>query len=86
MRCWHGYAAPPGAYVLLADFWTDPTHTEPVHAALMAGEFAVHMHDGDVYSVDEVRKWLDETGWRFVAHAPLAGPQSVVVAQSPPEA
>lgn len=31
-------AAGHGAKLLLADFWTDPTHTEPLHAALMAGE------------------------------------------------
>ena len=46
------------ARLLLADFWTNATHTEPLHAALMAGEFAAHLRDGDVYSVDEVREWL----------------------------
>ncbi len=73
-------AATPDARLLLADFWTDPTHTLPVDAALMAGEFAVHLNDGDVYSVDEVRDWLGDTGWRFIEHHPLAGPQSVIVA------
>ncbi|MFN2452439.1 MAG: methyltransferase [Candidatus Dormibacteria bacterium] len=73
--------AEPGARVLLADFWTDPTHTQPLHAALMAGEFAVHMRNGDVYSVAEAREWLEATGWTFVEHAQLAGPQSVVVAE-----
>lgn len=71
-----------GARLLLADFWTDPTHTEPVHAALMAGEFAVHLRNGDVYSVDEVRRWLTETGWRFSEHTVLAGPQSLIVAEA----
>ncbi len=75
-------AAEPGARLLIADFWTNSTHTEPVHAALMAGEFAVHLRDGDVYSVDEARSWLPRTGWRFVDHAPLAGPQSLVVAEA----
>ena len=46
----------------------------------MAGEFAVHLENGDVYSVDEVRDWLPDTGWRFVDHRALAGPQSLVVA------
>lgn len=68
--------------LLLADFWTNPTHAEPLHAALMAGEFAVHVPDGDVYSVDEVRGWLSETGWRFVEHVPLVGPQSLIVAEA----
>ena len=75
-------AASPGGRLLLADFWTDPTHTQPVQAALMAGEFAVHLREGDVYSVDEVRAWLPQAGWRFVEHRPLAGPQSVIVAEA----
>jgi SAM-dependent methyltransferase len=73
-------AAEPGSSLLLADFWTDPTHTQPVQAALMAGEFAIHLRNGDVYSVEEIQGWLDETGWRFIRHAPLAGPQSLIVA------
>lgn len=74
-------AVEPGATLLLADFWTDPTHTQPVHAALMAGEFAVHLANGDVYSVDEVQGWLSATGWRYVRTESLTGPQSLVVAQ-----
>jgi hypothetical protein len=43
----------------LADFWTNPARTEPLQAALMAGEFAAHIRTGDVYSVEEVRSRLD---------------------------
>lgn len=75
-------AAETGSRLLRADFWTDRTHTEPLTAALMAGEFAVHVRSGDVYSVDEMRGWLPETGWRFVEHMPLAGPQSLIVAEA----
>ena len=75
-------AAQASSRLLLADFWTDPTHTEPLQAALMAGEFAVHLREGDVYSVEEVRGWLPRTGWRFVEHAQLAGPQSLIVAEA----
>ena len=52
-------AAQPGSALLRdlvhrcwADFWTNPAHTEPPHAELMAGEFAVHLRNGDVYSVE----------------------------------
>jgi SAM-dependent methyltransferase len=75
-------AADVGARLLLADFWTDPTHTEPLHAALMAGEFAVHIRDGDVYSVDDLRSWLPTTGWHFLTHTPLTGPQSLITAEA----
>lgn len=75
-------AVEPGSRLLIADFWTDRTHTQPLMAALMAGEFAVHEKDGDVYSVDEGRAWLTETGWRFTSHEPLAGPFSLVTAEA----
>jgi SAM-dependent methyltransferase len=75
-------AAEPGARLLLADFWTDTTHTQPVPAALMAGEFAIHINDGDVYSVDEAAAWLAHTGWQFTGHLPLAGPITLVTAEA----
>jgi hypothetical protein len=75
-------AAQPGSALLLADFSTNPAHTEPLHAALMAGEFVVHLRNGDVYSVQEVRDWLDRTGWRFAEHRQLAGPESLIVAEA----
>jgi SAM-dependent methyltransferase len=75
-------ATEPGAHLLLADFWTDDSHTEPIEAALMAGEFAVHVRNGDVYSVSEITNWLHATGWRFDRHTPLTGPVSLVVAQA----
>jgi O-methyltransferase involved in polyketide biosynthesis len=75
-------AAEPGAHLLLADFWTDPTHSQPLPAALMAGEFAIHLNEGDVYSVEEATAWLASTGWRFTSHEPLAGPISLVVAEA----
>ncbi len=75
-------AAEPGALLALADFWTDPTHTQPVAAALMAGEFAVHLRNGDVYSVEEAAEWLDDTGWRLAGQEPLGGPMAVVLAEA----
>jgi SAM-dependent methyltransferase len=74
----------PGARLLLADYWTDPTHTEPPIAALMAGEFALNSADGDVYSLAEGREWLAATGWRFVTHDQLAGAKSAIVAEARP--
>ncbi|HEY9290925.1 MAG TPA: class I SAM-dependent methyltransferase [Microlunatus sp.] len=71
----------PGALLIAADFWTDPTHTEPVPAALMAGEFAAHIAEGDVYSLDEITSWLEVTGWEVDRHQSLAGPQSAVLAR-----
>jgi SAM-dependent methyltransferase len=75
-------AVEPDALLVLADFWTDPTHTQPLPAALMAGEFAIHVNDGDVYSVEEGSAWLQAAGWRYLDHRPLAGPMSVIIAET----
>lgn len=75
-------AVAPRARVLLVDFWTDATHSQPLFAALMAGEFAVLQPEGDVYSIDEGRAWLAEAGFRFVEHLPLGGPLSCLVAEA----
>ena len=71
-----------GTRLLLADFWTNPEHTDPPFAALMAGEFLVITGEGDVYSAQQVKGWLDQTGWRVVERQPLAGPMSLIVAEA----
>jgi hypothetical protein len=68
--------------LLLVDSWTDPTHTQPPIAALLAGEFLSISGEGDVYSVADVAGWLGETGWQLVEHRPVAGPVSAIVAES----
>ena len=74
-------SAPSGARLLLVDFWTDPTHTQPVFAAIMAGQFLMSGGEGDVYSEDEIRDMLAATGWVMSARRPLTGPASLVVAE-----
>jgi len=48
----------------------------------MAGEFAVNIEHGDVYSLAEAREWLAATGWRLIAHEPLVDAKSVIVAEA----
>ncbi len=73
-------AATPGARLLIVDMVTDPTHTQPVFAALAAGEYLVIAGEGDVYSAAELSEWLRDTGWRPLEHQPLTGPTSLLVA------
>jgi SAM-dependent methyltransferase len=75
-------AVQPGARLLIVDFWTDRTHTDPVFGALMTGDFLVNTGAGDVYSREEGESWLRPTGWRSVNHLPLAGPSSVLVGEA----
>ena len=70
-----------GARVLIVDFWTNPQHTEPLFAALIAGEFLTSV-GGDVFSEEEAKGWLRETGWEYLQTIPLEGPISLVVGEA----
>jgi ubiquinone/menaquinone biosynthesis C-methylase UbiE len=74
--------AATGARLLLADLWTDPTHSQPPAAALMSGEFLVMAGEGQAYSEQEAVHWMRETGWRKLERRPLAGPASLIVAEA----
>ncbi len=71
-----------GTRLLLVDFWTDDSHAEPAFAAIMAGEFLLASGEGAVYSVAEIREWLEAAGWHMRDHLALAGPASVVVGEA----
>jgi ubiquinone/menaquinone biosynthesis C-methylase UbiE len=69
-----------GGRLLLVDFFTNPTHTHPLFAALMAGTFLIGFGEGDVYSEEEVAEWLEGTGWRSLGSQTLAGDAKLLVA------
>jgi hypothetical protein len=48
----------------------------------MAGEYLMITGEGDVYSEEEARGWLQKSGWRAVERKPLAGPVSLLVAET----
>ncbi|GHO64627.1 O-methyltransferase [Ktedonobacter sp. SOSP1-52] len=75
-------AVSSGTRLLLVDFWTDTTHTHPLFATLIAGEFLVATGEGDVYSEEEVRTWLRQSGWCYLTHLPLSGASSLIVAEA----
>ena len=70
-----------GARVLIVDFWTNPQHTEPLFAALMAGEFLTSV-GGDVFSEEEAKGWLREAGWEYLQTIPLERPLSLAVGEA----
>ncbi|MER7890111.1 methyltransferase [Micromonospora sp. NPDC094482] len=75
-------AAPEGR-LLLVDWWRDPSAPHPA-TRLGGGEFLM-ISGGDTYEAGEAAQWLDATGWRQVAHLPLAAPAGLIVA-APAEA
>lgn len=74
--------AEPGTRLLLVDLWTDPTHSQPLVAALMSGQFFLLCGEGQSYSEQEADGWLQETGWRRQESKQLSGPIGLIVAEA----
>jgi hypothetical protein len=75
-------AVATGARLLLVDFWTDASHTQPPFAALMAGEFLV-LQGGDVFSEAQAISWMTETARRHEETLALEGtPLAVVIGEA----
>ncbi|MGA8760789.1 MAG: methyltransferase [Stellaceae bacterium] len=70
------------ARLLLVDQWMDPSHTQPPAVPLMSGEFLVVSGEGQAYGEDSADEWLAQTSWRKVERRPLAGPASVLIAET----
>ena len=76
-----GHAA-QGTHLLLVDLWMDSSHTQPLAAPLMSGEFLIISGEGQAYGEDDAEAWLRETGWHKAERRPLGGPNSVIIAQA----
>jgi SAM-dependent methyltransferase len=74
--------ASAGARLLLVDMWTDPSRSQPTLAALMSGQFLITSGEGQTYSEREADDWLAQTGWKKLERKPLAGPASVIIAET----
>jgi ubiquinone/menaquinone biosynthesis C-methylase UbiE len=72
----------PGTRLLLADLWTDPSHSQPAAAALISGSFLLTSGEGQAYSEEEADEWLGQTGWQKLERKALAGPHSLIVAEA----
>jgi ubiquinone/menaquinone biosynthesis C-methylase UbiE len=70
------------AHLLLVDLWTDPTHSQPLSAALMSGQFLLRSGEGQSYSEQEADRWLQQAGWRKKDSKPLAEPISLIIAEA----
>ena len=56
-------ALKPGGRIFILDMMTDRTHTAPAFSALFAVNMALTTENGWVFSDEELKRWLMETGF-----------------------
>ncbi|MGC0420893.1 hypothetical protein [Embleya sp. AB8] len=74
-------AAAPGAWLLLLDFFLEPTGVPRLIDTLHAGEYPV-IDGTTVHPRAEVEEWLVDAGWQPVDLLELPGSPRVIVAKA----
>ena len=67
-------ALKPGGRIFILDMMTDATHTQPAFSALFAVNMALTTQNGWVFSDEELKGWLCETGFEGCATRPVPPP------------
>jgi SAM-dependent methyltransferase len=78
------YAAlAPGATIVIADWLTNSDRTAPLFPLLFAINMLVHTKDGDTFSFEEIRSWLEESGFADVRLVNVPAVSPLVLATKP---
>jgi hypothetical protein len=73
-------ALPTGGRVIVHDCHLNPQKTGPLPVANYSA-LLMHSTEGRCYSVSEIRAWLQDAGFDFVAHEPTAADRSYILAE-----
>lgn len=74
-----------GGILAIRDFFFNTNKTNPLDAALFAVNMLVNTERGNVYSVNEVKEWLQEIGFRKIKKVKLKGSSRLIIAEKPVE-
>jgi hypothetical protein len=73
----------PGATIVIADWLTNSDRTAPLFPLLFGVNMLVHTEDGDTFSFEEIRSWLQESGFADVRLVNVPAVSPLVLATKP---
>ncbi|CCW34999.1 methylase involved in ubiquinone/menaquinone biosynthesis [Chthonomonas calidirosea] len=77
-------ALAPGGTIAIAEFLVNEDRTSPPHALIFAVNMLVHTEQGDTYSFNEIRRWLEEVGFQHVRSLDVPAASPLILATKPP--
>jgi hypothetical protein len=76
-------ALAPGATIVIADWLTNSERTAPSLPLLFAVNMLVHTTDGDTFSFEEIRSWLEQSGFDDVRLVSVPAVSPLILATKP---
>jgi SAM-dependent methyltransferase len=72
-----------GGVIAIAEWLVNDQRTEPLHALMFAVQMLVNTEKGDTFSFNEIKRWLEDAGFRKVRRLEAPGPSPLVLATKP---
>ncbi len=76
-------ALAPGGTIAIAEFLVNEDRTGPVNGLIFAMNMLVNTTDGNTYSFEEIRDWLQQAGFGNVRKMEGRGPSPLILADRP---
>ena len=72
-----------GGIIAIAEWLVNDNRTEPLHSLMFAVQMLVNTEKGDTFSFNEIKKWLEEAGFKRVRKLDAPGPSPLILATKP---
>src|SRR5436853_3730332 len=76
-------ALKPGGVIAIAEWLVNDQRTEPLPALMFAVQMLVNTENGDTFSFNEIKRWLEEAGFKKVRKLEAPGPSPLILATKP---
>jgi ubiquinone/menaquinone biosynthesis C-methylase UbiE len=77
------HALAPGGTIAIAEFLVNADRTGPLNALFFAVNMLVNTDNGDTYSFEEIRNWLEDAGFVNARTLEAPGPSPLILATKP---
>jgi ubiquinone/menaquinone biosynthesis C-methylase UbiE len=72
-----------GGTIAIAEWLVNDGRTEPLPSLMFAVQMLVNTEHGDTFSFNEIKKWLEEAGFKKVRKLTVPGPSPLILATKP---
>ena len=76
-------ALKPGGTVAIGEWLVNDERTEPLPSLMFAVQMLVNTEQGDTFTFNEIKSWLEEAGFKKVRTLEAPGPSPLVLARKP---
>ncbi|MGE5214229.1 MAG: methyltransferase [Nitrospirota bacterium] len=72
-----------GGTIAIGEWLVNDNRTKPLHSLMFAVQMLVNTEKGDTFSFNEIKKWLEDAGFKKVRKLDAPGPSPLILATKP---